>query len=357
MRQQTVLAILLGAVFLVFVVQRLPQSPRSPPSKPLINAPTPSRTPTIAESDRISLSAFKRLAHLYHAFDAHETNETRAQPLSASSVPVHPPGNPSIIFSSAWELPAFLDDVLPRIRFPFVLVTADSSMTMPKDAISLDRAREFVADKRLLAWYTTNCDALLDKMHCLPLGINSYIDSPRYLQQLYEDGVGLVEGMRQAPEKVGGKNTLLVSFNTQTNHVLRIPLMEMFCGEEGADMSMGLRHLRNNYVSCFLNQSMPQDQFYREKLAAARFVLAPHGNGLDTYRVWETLLLGSYPIVKASSLDAMYEGLPVLILEDYSLLNADMLEMSYLRFQSTRQKYEKLYIQYWEAAFNSHIIP
>jgi hypothetical protein len=35
----------------------------------------------------------------------------------------------------------------------------------------------------------------------------------------------------------------------------------------------------------------------------AAFVLAPFGAGVDSYRVWETLLLGSYPVVVSSALD------------------------------------------------------
>ncbi|KAJ3234498.1 hypothetical protein HDU81_001385 [Chytriomyces hyalinus] len=88
---------------------------------------------------------------------------------------------------------------------------------------------------------------------------------------------------------------------------------------------------------------MPQKEFYKEYLSAARFVLAPHGNGLDSYRVWETLLLGSYPIVKTSSL---YQDLPV-ILDEWDALTPELLEKKYARFRRLKHNYERLYSRYW----------
>jgi hypothetical protein len=47
------------------------------------------------------------------------------------------------------------------------------------------------------------------------------------------------------------------------------------------------------------------------------FVLSAHGNGLDCHRTWELLALGCIVVTKASPLDPLYEGLPVVILDDW----------------------------------------
>lgn len=48
-----------------------------------------------------------------------------------------------------------------------------------------------------------------------------------------------------------------------------------------------------------------------------KFVLSAHGGGLDCHRTWEVLLVGSIPIVKTSSLDSLYQDLPVIIVKDW----------------------------------------
>jgi hypothetical protein len=57
-------------------------------------------------------------------------------------------------------------------------------------------------------------------------------------------------------------------------------------------------------------------ELWREKTRYA-FVVSPHGNGLDCHRTWESLVLGNIVIVKRSSLDPLYEGLPVVIVDDW----------------------------------------
>jgi hypothetical protein len=51
------------------------------------------------------------------------------------------------------------------------------------------------------------------------------------------------------------------------------------------------------------------------------FVLCPAGNGLDTHRAWETLILGRVPVLTACPMNAMlFRGLPHVEVEDWSVL-------------------------------------
>lgn len=50
----------------------------------------------------------------------------------------------------------------------------------------------------------------------------------------------------------------------------------------------------------------------------AAFVLSPQGNGIDTHRVYESLNLGSVPIVHTSPLDQLYRLFPIIIIQDWS---------------------------------------
>ena len=62
---------------------------------------------------------------------------------------------------------------------------------------------------------------------------------------------------------------------------------------------------------------MPQTAIWR-RYAEYPFVLSAAGNGLDSHRTWELLYLGCIVITKTSSLDSLFDGLPVVIVEDWN---------------------------------------
>ena len=48
--------------------------------------------------------------------------------------------------------------------------------------------------------------------------------------------------------------------------------------------------------------------------AESRFALSPSGLGMDTYRLWQALLVGTVPVVESNAgLDRTYSSLPVLV--------------------------------------------
>ena len=94
---------------------------------------------------------------------------------------------------------------------------------------------------------------------------------------------------------------------------------------------------------------MPRGQLWQTKLQYA-FSISPHGNGLDCHRTWEDLALGCIVIVKSSPLNSLYEGLPVVIIEDWDEIHEANLQKWLAQYGdvSTNAKYrEKLTNQYW----------
>jgi hypothetical protein len=85
------------------------------------------------------------------------------------------------------------------------------------------------------------------------------------------------------------------------------------------------------------------------------FVACPHGHGADTHRLWEVLLLGSYPIVKTSPLNELYENLPVLIVNNWSEITFTMLENVKNEFDQdfTGKILEKIWFPFWESKIRS----
>ena len=88
------------------------------------------------------------------------------------------------------------------------------------------------------------------------------------------------------------------------------------------------------------------------------FVVSPFGNGYDCHRTWEALILGCIPIVKSSGLDNLYEGLPVLIVQDWNDITEKLLMKVITEFKHKHEKgefnYDKLTLKYWMDKINSH---
>ncbi len=57
---------------------------------------------------------------------------------------------------------------------------------------------------------------------------------------------------------------------------------------------------------------------YFMDLCRSRFVLCPEGTGIDTHRVYESLLCGATPVVLRNSLSHLYEKLPVCIVDKWT---------------------------------------
>ena len=86
---------------------------------------------------------------------------------------------------------------------------------------------------------------------------------------------------------------------------------------------------------------------YLFEMAQYQFVLSPFGNGLDCIRTWEALLVGSIPVVKTSTLDPLYEDLPVIIVKEWEEINEHYLMEKYEEILHKPCNREKLFIGYW----------
>lgn len=83
-------------------------------------------------------------------------------------------------------------------------------------------------------------------------------------------------------------------------------------------------HRRNECASAFANdprvvvrEGLSVPDYYAD-LCRSKFVLCPEGTGIDTHRVYESLLCGATPVVLRNSLAPLYETLPVCILDNWT---------------------------------------
>ena len=85
--------------------------------------------------------------------------------------------------------------------------------------------------------------------------------------------------------------------------------------------------LTRNGFQC-QNTSKDSPDVYIEKLLGARFVFSPKGHGQQSHRDWEVLLAGAVPLIDEppDTLAALYAGLPVVAVRDWSLVTPHFLE-------------------------------
>jgi len=84
-------------------------------------------------------------------------------------------------------------------------------------------------------------------------------------------------------------------------------------------------------------------------------VLCPDGNGPDTHRTWETLYLGSFPIVERHVFTERFaEELPLLIVDNWAHVTQDFLDYVYAAFIKLDWNWQALTMDYWEKRIGSH---
>ncbi len=93
---------------------------------------------------------------------------------------------------------------------------------------------------------------------------------------------------------------------------------------------------------------------YLERVAQTKFVLAPRGSGEDTHRPWEALVLGSFPIVRTSALDSLFEGLPGLLVSEWDEVSSDLLDRTFKVFKSQNYNMSKLFLPFWLGKIKEH---
>jgi hypothetical protein len=199
----------------------------------------------------------------------------------------------------ACDLDGFVAGALPTITRPFILVTTDGDATSPRDFWPPTVAA-LLGSPHLLAWYTQNHDgSCAPRVRPFPIGLDLHTSR---LGWTTDRRLEVLSRLRERRRPAGAQPLRVFSDADVTPNS---------ADRRAAIVSLsGCRHVRKLY------SRVGQGTIWRA-YASHPFVVSAHGNGLDCHRTWEVLLLGSIPIVRRSSLDPLYEGLPVAIVDDW----------------------------------------
>jgi hypothetical protein len=177
-------------------------------------------------------------------------------------------------------------------------------------------------------WYCVNKQTT--KVNGIPLGItNDCADGPAH--PIFGNIPMMVE-VASSPRTI--QNLLYLNFSLWTYPAERQPILDAYRNQSWATYE-------ENIVS------MDGRKHYLQSIRNHTFVACPRGNGIDTHRLWETLYMGSIPIVKKDLAHSDWLDLPILWIDDWIQLSEEYLIEQEKLIRSKEWTMEKLKVGYW----------
>lgn len=268
-------------------------------------------------------------------------------------------------------LKEFIDIILPEITVQFILITGFSDFIVPylNNSNKNENSNLLLNSEKLLYWFGVNVFDEHPKIIKIPIGIPRNIprifiveDNKDYnYMSWYRENFNYIEVNNKLNEMMIGKDRMtLLKNKKESNDLIYISYSIVTSNDSSIKEHHCFRiklneYLKNNtnfkintLVDCFQNY---------ELIMKYKYVLCPFGRGPDTYRTWETLILGSVPIVFSSTINELYTDLPVLIIENFEQLNEDYLNEQYNKIISKdTYKFDKLNTEYWKNILEKYYV-
>ena len=213
-------------------------------------------------------------------------------------------------------------------NYPFILIShnGDGAVRMHKQ--SAYDASLSKAPPTLIKWFEQTVYVSDQRLQSIPIGLENSQRFP-HLQK--------IEKIKKiVKNKKTTLNKIYCNFNIETNKKERQCAYEIAKTVDYCTISLGKNGC--GYDDYLLN------------LYNHDFVLCPPGNGEDTHRLWETLYVGSIPIVKKSINTIYYDDLPICFVDDWEQIK----DQNFLNFQYKKilindsWNMKKLYFDYWQ---------
>jgi hypothetical protein len=237
------------------------------------------------------------------------------------------------------SIPLFVDEILGKIKHPFVLVTGDSDVSA--SVANIKNIDLLASNEYLRRWFGQNLEFSHPKVEPMPIGLDYH--------SAWRD-----------PRHYGGRNILPALQEAELRAICRSangfskrkPLA--VCDWLGRSAYGDREEARYGIAeeASFVPQGrLPRYDLW-QKYAEYAFVASPFGIGLDCHRTWEAIALGCIPIVKESPLTPLFEGMPVLVVESWDQVNLKYLQQQQEKFASQQFDYSKIFLTYWWGRIN-----
>ncbi len=231
-----------------------------------------------------------------------------------------------IVFVRADFLHDFFKKIHPRIQNKYVLVSHNSDQNIGAQFL------EYI-DEKIIHWFAQNVLVKHEKITPLPIGLILRMYDPENKTANLIEKYRATDGVRSA--KLANKDAkIYYSFSAETNPVRAI----------------ALDHLAKNPASVGNTKLVSKDEYF-ERMSACMFNASPEGNGADCHSTWESIYVGTVPIVTRNPSTEYWfdKGLPLHIIDSWSdidMINADSLSETYASLKD-RFNSPLPYMEYW----------
>jgi hypothetical protein len=267
-----------------------------------------------------------------------------------------------VIQQNEYAVLLFQRDIQPQLHAankPYVIITGMDDFTFPHEVVgSFFIASASASPPLFRRWFATNCldrKLLPDKITPIPYGMDYWTLSARK----------------------SWTNTPMSSAHTQDRHLSRLRESAVHFSKRGDATATAAATSPRIYINFQFNldgngnserllayNTIPRDVACIQETPLNRydtwgaytqhvFVASPRGNGLDTIRTWEALMLGCIVIVRRIPgdgecvLEELYQDLPVVIIDHWFSITRDLLDRILSEYAQRTFRYEKLGTSYW----------
>jgi len=240
----------------------------------------------------------------------------------------------------------FVMNVLPRIKHNFVLVSGDSDMCIPMQALDRLQTNVLINHPRLLKWFAQNVFVVAHpKISQLPIGLDYHTisDNPHFKWKMHDE----------KSQPIFQEQILIDIREKMKPFYERIPLIYVnftLNNDRFKQRQQSLSQIQHNLLA--INIADTKRTINWKNIGQYAFVLSPFGMGMDCHRTWEVLCLGAIPIVKANGFKPMLADLPVLFVNEWHEITREILDETIQTFKNKEFKYEKLTLKYWTDMIN-----
>jgi hypothetical protein len=221
-----------------------------------------------------------------------------------------------IIFVNTWTLDKFFKIIFPLLTNQHIFISHNSDMGISSNHIN------YLNDNKVVKWYSQNASVNHPKLFALPIGLGN--------QQYPHGNVELLNDVITGKVFDNLKFSLAFkNFSIQTNQSVRSKVDE-------------ITHRNGFYMTNNFTQ-----RGYFEILSKSFFSISPPGNGIDCHRIWESLYVGTIPIVQNHECFSQFKHLPILFIDKWEEVTHDLLYAKSYITSMFKKPIPELKMSYW----------
>ena len=240
-------------------------------------------------------------------------------------------------------------EALSSLKGPVVLVSHNSDVEYGRWGLGQGVDQQVLTHPKVQHWFTQNCawegwktgTPRPEKLTCIPIGIENRYNRIGSNPDRYLDAMDL---------PLDRTRLLYITFKESSLRPQRGRVLNYISSL--GDTSRWITPYTGSSWDGWENFAKEERdhgwEHYAKEVRDHKFTLSPLGHGLDCHRTWEVLLLGGIPVVKHSSLDSLYDGLPVVILNDWTELTESRLLEEWDRISRTVFDIDRVFFSYWK---------